>query len=244
MTEQYDAIGARFEESKCTAAFSAADTFSLGRALGDVTGTPVLDLACGYGFNTRLLAERGARPLVGVDVSVEMIRLAQKYEARCPMGIDYVIADVADLPPLGRFDLATAVYLFNYASSRATLRAMFRSIRANLTGHGRLLAIVPRPTPFPEGNYEEFGLRILERVPGAEVPLIRQEFTTDPPTPLEDYEWPLADYELAATQAGFARVRWSPIRTPPPDAVRDETFWRRYRENPVSCLMTATGGDR
>jgi len=44
--------------------------------------------------------------------------------------------------------------------------------------------------------------------------------------------------ELAARQAGFGAVRWSPIRTPPPDAVRDETFWRRYREHPVSSLMT------
>jgi SAM-dependent methyltransferase len=238
MTEQYDAIGARFEESKSTAAFSAADTFTLCGALGDVTGLSALDLACGYGYNTRLLAERGARPVVGVDVSVEMVRLAQKDEARAPLGVDYVIADVTDLPPLRRFDLATAIYLFNYAPTRATLRSMFLSIRANLADHGRLLAIVPHPTPFPEGNYEEFGLRILERVPGEEVPLIRQEFTTDPPTPFEDYEWQLADYELAATQAGFGTVRWSPIRTPPADGDRDETFWQRYRQQPVSCLMT------
>jgi len=235
MTEQYDRIGARFEESKSTAAFSAADTFTLSGALGEVAGLSALDLACGYGYNTRLLAERGARPVVGVDVSVEMIRLAQKHEAA---GIDYVIADVADLPQLGCFDLATAVYLFNYAATRAALRSMFRGIRANLADHGRLLAIVPNPTPFPAGNYEEFGLRILERVPGAEVPLIRQEFTTDPPTPLEDYEWRLADYELAATQAGFDVVRWSPVRTPPPDTDRDETFWQKYRQHPVSSLMT------
>jgi toxoflavin synthase len=233
MTEQYDAIGARFEESKSTAAFSAADTVTLRGALGDVTGMSALDLACGYGYNTRLLAERGACPVVGVDV------FAQKYEARSPMGIDYVVADATDLPTLPhRFDLATAVYLFNYAPSRAALRAMFGGIRAALADHGRLLAIVPNPTPFPEGNYEEFGLRILERVPGEEVPLIRQEFTTDPPTPLEDYEWRLADYELAARQAGFGAVRWSPIRTPPPDDDRDEKFWQGYRDNPVSRLMT------
>lgn len=238
MTEQYDMIGARFEESKSTAAFSAADTFTLCGALGDVTGLSALDLACGYGFNTRLLAERGARPVVGVDVSVEMVRLAQKYGS--PMDIDYVIADVADLPPLGRFDLATAIYLFNYAATRATLHSMFAGIHANLADDGRLLAIVPNPTPFPEGNYEEFGLRILERVPGGEVPLIRQEFTTDPPTPLEDYEWQLADYELAARQAGFGTVQWSPINTPPPDDDRDETFWRKYRAHPVSSLMTCT----
>jgi toxoflavin synthase len=238
--EQYDVIGARFEESKSTAAFSAADTFTLRAALGEVTGLSAIDLACGYGYNTRLLSDRGARPVVGVDVSAEMIRLAEKYEAGSPRGIHYVVADVADLPPLGRFDLATAVYLFNYAPTRVALHSMFLGIRANLADHGRLLAIVPNPTPFPEANYEEFGLRILERVPGDEVPLIRQEFTTEPPTPLEDYEWQLADYELAATRAGFGAVRWSPVHTPPPDGDRHEDFWRRYREHPVSSLMTCT----
>ena len=234
---QYDAIGARFEESKSTAAFSAADTFTLRAALGPITGLSVLDLACGYGFNTRLLAGRGARPVVGVDVSVEMIRLAEKEEARAPLGIEYVIADVAGLPPLRRFDLATAIYLFNYAPTRPALQAMFRGVRVNLAGHGRLLAIVPNPTPFPAANYDEFGLHILERVPGGDAPLIRQEFTTDPPTPLEDYEWSLEDYETAATRAGFGRVEWAPIRTPPPDETRDEAFWRRYRDHPVSSLM-------
>jgi SAM-dependent methyltransferase len=239
-TEQYDVIGARFEESKSTAAFSAADTYTLRGALGEVTARSALDLACGYGFNTRLLAGLGARPVVGVDVSVEMIRLAEKREAAAPLGIEYLIADVARMPALRRFDLATAVYLFNYASSRARLAEMFRGIRRNLADDGRLLAIVPNPTPFPGANYDEFGLRILERVPGAEVPLIRQEFTTDPPTLLEDHEWQLADYELAANRGGFGTVHWSPIRTPPPDGDRDEAFWRRYREHPVSSLMTCT----
>ncbi|MDY7084953.1 MAG: class I SAM-dependent methyltransferase [Actinomycetota bacterium] len=240
--EQYDSIGARFEESKSTAAFSAADTFTLGEALGDVSGRSALDLACGYGYNTRLLAARGAGPVTGVDVSVEMVRLAEKYEAASPLGIEYLVADVAALPALRRFDLATAVYLFNYASTRAALVAMFSGVRRNLAGHGRLLAIVANPTPFPAANYTEYGLRILERVPGAEVALIRQEFTTDPPTLLEDYEWSLADYEHAARQAGFGTVRWSPIRTPPPHGDRDEAFWRRYREHPVSSLMTCTAG--
>lgn len=238
--EQYDRIGVRFEHSKSTAAFSAADTYTLRGALDELAGRSALDLACGYGYCTRLLAERGARPVIGVDVSVEMIRLAEKYEARSPMGIEYVIADVARLPRLRRFDLATAIYLFNYASNRAALRSMFRGVRANLADHGRLLAIVPNPTPFPDANYVEFGLRTLERVPGGDVPLIRQEFTTEPPTALEDYEWQLADYERAATQAGFGNVQWSPIRTPPPDDDRDEAFWQKYRQHPVSSLMTCT----
>ena len=48
------------------------------------------------------------------------------------------------------------------------------------------------------------------------------------------------DYGLDVLAAGFGRVEWSPIRTPPPDDIRDEAFWRRYRDHPVSSLMTCS----
>ncbi|MFE3583780.1 class I SAM-dependent methyltransferase [Streptomyces vinaceus] len=82
MRFQYDTIGERFVESKTTAAFSAADTHTLLGALdalGGVRGLDTLDLACGYGYNTRLLARGGARRAVGVDISEEMIRLARAH---------------------------------------------------------------------------------------------------------------------------------------------------------------------
>ena len=43
--------------------------------LGEVRGHRVLDLGCGSGENTLLLARRGAR-LVSVDISASLIRLA------------------------------------------------------------------------------------------------------------------------------------------------------------------------
>ncbi|MFE2144000.1 class I SAM-dependent methyltransferase [Streptomyces sp. NPDC059456] len=82
MRFQYDTIGERFVESKTVAAFSAADTHTLLGALdalGGVSGLDTLDLACGYGYNTRLLARGGARRAVGVDISEEMIRLARAH---------------------------------------------------------------------------------------------------------------------------------------------------------------------
>jgi len=47
-------------------------TFKL---IGDVKGRLVLDLACGEGFNTRILAEKGAK-MVGVDFSAKLVQLA------------------------------------------------------------------------------------------------------------------------------------------------------------------------
>jgi SAM-dependent methyltransferase len=236
-THQYDRIGTRFEQSKATAAFSAADTHSLLLEIGDVAGTAALDLACGAGYNTRLLAERGAKPVLGVDISEEMVRLARGHERQNPLGVDYVVHDVAEMPVLGEFDLATAVYLFNYAASRAVLTAMCSAILANLSPAGRLVAIVPNRAPFPEGNWDAVGVTIRERVPGPEVPTMRAAFLTEPPTPYEFYEWPRPDLEHAARTAGFGTVEWRATTTPPADDRHGEETWAAYRAAPVSSLM-------
>lgn len=241
MRYQYETIGERYAESKTTAAFSAADTHTLLGALdalGGVRGLDALDLACGYGHNTRLLARGGARRTVGVDISEEMIRLARAHEDEG--GIEYLVADAAGLPDLGPFDLATAVYLFNYAPDRAALHAMFRSVRANLRTGGKLLAIVPNAGAYPRVDWSPYGVRIVDRVPEGDVPLLKAHFLTEPPVAFEFREWAHADLAEAAVEAGFATVGWQPNRTPPADPERDEEYWTAYRAWPISSLMTCT----
>ncbi|WP_037836457.1 class I SAM-dependent methyltransferase [Streptomyces sp. NRRL S-244] len=307
MRFQYDTIGERFVESKTTAAFAAADTHTLLGALdalGGVRGLDTLDLACGYGYNTRLLARGGARRAVGVDISEEMIRLARAHGviggngvgaleravgAVRPVGaaasgahedtgaargaasrgeaasmeaasaeaasisaasietasieaasIEYVVADAAKLPQMGPFDLATAVYLFNYAADRSALHAMFRSIRANLRDGGRLLAIVPNAGAYPNVDWSPYGVRIVDRVQEGDAPLLKAQFLTQPPADFEFREWAHADFAEAAVEAGFSTVGWQPNRTPPADGARDEAYWTAYRAWPISSLMTCT----
>jgi 2-polyprenyl-3-methyl-5-hydroxy-6-metoxy-1,4-benzoquinol methylase len=55
--------------------------------VGPLEGTRVLDLACGFGFYTRLLKQEGAAQVVGVDLSPEMIRLARANEQAEPLGV-------------------------------------------------------------------------------------------------------------------------------------------------------------
>ena len=66
------------------------------RFIGDLGGKAVLDAGCGEGYNTRLLARRGAR-IVGVDVSQRMVELAQQEQQREPLGIRYEAASFSDL---------------------------------------------------------------------------------------------------------------------------------------------------
>jgi SAM-dependent methyltransferase len=56
------------------------------RMVGNVKGKQLLDLSCGEGYNTRILAKKGAR-VIGVDFSKEMIKLAREREKRDRLGI-------------------------------------------------------------------------------------------------------------------------------------------------------------
>jgi ubiquinone/menaquinone biosynthesis C-methylase UbiE len=65
--------------------------------LPDVAGLWGIDIGCGEGHNTRLLAQRGAR-VTAVDVSEVFIRYAKQSEEQEPLGIDYRVASAVELP--------------------------------------------------------------------------------------------------------------------------------------------------
>src|ERR1051325_12132261 len=78
------------------------------RMLPAVEGLSGLDIGCGEGFNTRLLAERGAR-MNAIDISPVFIRYAQQAEKETPRDIAYQVASAVDLPFAdASFDFATA----------------------------------------------------------------------------------------------------------------------------------------
>jgi ubiquinone/menaquinone biosynthesis C-methylase UbiE len=76
--------------------------------LPDVTGLAGLDIGCGEGHNTRLLARRGAR-MTAFDIAEEFLAFAQRSEMEEPLGIVYQHASAVHLPfAEASFDFATA----------------------------------------------------------------------------------------------------------------------------------------
>ena len=121
MTErgpQYDHIGSKYDEYSQTATLSQAEIYTVLRMTGPLSGERVLDMACGLGFFTRLLKQQGAAQVLGIDISPEMVRLGREQERTEPLGVTYEIHDATALPSLGAFDLVTAIYLLNYATSQ------------------------------------------------------------------------------------------------------------------------------
>jgi ubiquinone/menaquinone biosynthesis C-methylase UbiE len=80
--------------------------------LPDVQGLVGLDIGCGEGHNTRLLAKRGAR-VRAVDIADILVAHARQAEEDEPLGIDYRVASAVALPfDEATFDFATGVMSF------------------------------------------------------------------------------------------------------------------------------------
>jgi ubiquinone/menaquinone biosynthesis C-methylase UbiE len=80
--------------------------------LPDVTGLRGLDIGCGEGHNTRLLAKRGTL-VTALDIAEVFIAHARQAEEDEPLGIDYRVASALDLPfAEATFDFATGFMSF------------------------------------------------------------------------------------------------------------------------------------
>jgi len=88
----------------------AADGSLRARAALELIGSGrrLLDVGCGEGYNARILARKGAK-VVGIDLSGVLIEYAKAQEEKDGLGIDYFVADSADLSmfPDSNFDVAT-----------------------------------------------------------------------------------------------------------------------------------------
>ena len=126
-------------------------------ACGDVAGLAVLDVGCGNGYLARELARRGAR-VTGIDISPRMIEHARAQEAAEPLGIDYRVADAAEIADhfaAGSFDMAAScIALQDMPSPSTVLRAVHDVLRPG----GRFVASITHPctdTPFRQWERDE-----------------------------------------------------------------------------------------
>lgn len=65
--------------------------------LPDVAGLKGLDVGCGEGYNTRLVADRGAH-LTAIDICQRFLDYARQVEEAEPRGINYQLASAGQLP--------------------------------------------------------------------------------------------------------------------------------------------------
>jgi toxoflavin synthase len=230
----YDSIGSSYGEYSRTATFKRGESYSFGRQLGRLEGKSVLDLACGLGFYTRLLKERGAGRVVGVDLSPEMIRIATENEREDPVGVSYRVANALEIPEdLGTFDLVTAVWLLNYAETRDELLEMCRAAYAHLAAGGRFLTFTLNPDfDLAKSNATKYGIRIISEINRGDHFITHGEFVTDPPRAVTVYRWSRSAYESVLVEAGFTSVEWSRWEVSREDLAEfGAEYWHDFLDN-------------
>jgi toxoflavin synthase len=241
VTDQYQSISASYAEARKAPATLYLEEPSVVAALGSLAGQSAIDYACGGGYYTRLLKRLGAARVLGVDLSPQMIAVARAEEAASPLGVDYAVGDGAKPERFGDFDLATAVFLFNYADDAATLAAMFANVAANLADGGRLVAVVPNPE-FKNGLKDtlpyEFYLEEIARRP--DNLRARMFFTGAAPFSIDFTQWSRRAYEETLRGCGFEAISWTQFSVSPEGIEKfGRDFWRAALENPKSVVLSA-----
>lgn len=107
-------------------------------ASGYCKGKNVLELGCGVGYGSYFLLKKGAKIVIGVDISRRAIRLAKK-SYRCE-SVDFIIADATNLPFRNdHFDAITSMGVLDHLPS--VLDTMHECRRV-LRNEGKLICSV------------------------------------------------------------------------------------------------------
>jgi len=113
------------------------------RLIGDVRDRLVLDLACGEGYNTRILARKGAK-VTGIDFSEKLIELAKREEAKEKLGICYYVLDATDLKEFSSNHFDVVACFMSLQDIENYEDAIFEVARV-LKNLGRFVFSVPHP---------------------------------------------------------------------------------------------------
>jgi len=137
----YNNISNEYDKCKQDAWRIDIEKYSITEYLKDkIKGKRVLDIPCGSGVYSNLFYEMGAKEVVGIDISSEMVKLAK--EKSNNSNSDFITCNAENLNEisnLGKFDIITCIFLFNYAQTDTQLDNMVRNIKNHLKEDGILL---------------------------------------------------------------------------------------------------------
>jgi 2-polyprenyl-3-methyl-5-hydroxy-6-metoxy-1,4-benzoquinol methylase len=112
-------------------------------------GKTVLDVACGVGYGSRILAASGARNVVGVDVSESAIQYAQRHFSH--PNVEFVCCSIEDLGQLkAQFDVLVSFETIEHLPDPGLL---LRQSRHVLSPRAKVICSTPN-TDFDEKGVE------------------------------------------------------------------------------------------
>jgi ubiquinone/menaquinone biosynthesis C-methylase UbiE len=183
----------------------------------------VLDLACGTGNVSELLAAEGYR-VVGVDLAPGMIAQARSKAAERGLDIEYHVQDAAELDlPGRRFDLCVSLFdSLNYITDPARLAAAMARLAAHLTRNGLFIFDLNSEYALVNNFFDQGNLG-----------------TADPLR----YDWK-SEY-FPATRLCRVRMKFWHRQSDGTDRYFEEEHWQyAYRESEIVDMLRDAGFDQ
>ena len=223
--------------ARSTGGLDAAGEWPAFRALlPDLRDARVLDLGCGYGWHCRYARERGARSVLGVDLSEKMIARAR--ELTSDTAIAYRVAAIEDIACAeGEFDVVISSLALHYVER---LDLVCRAVQRCLRAGGAFVFSVEHPIftarAEQDWSYGAQGERLhwpvdhyLEEGP-------RQTRFLD--HDVVKYHRTLATYINTLTDSGFSVTK---IAEPPPspELLEAHPDWRDETRRPMFLVIAA-----
>jgi SAM-dependent methyltransferase len=217
MNTNYNKIANEYKYSKSLPWRKYLEAYTLFKIAGNIEGLSVLDLACGEGFYTRLYKLYGAIEVVGIDLSTEMIVLANEAEEVDKFGITYLVGDAMELDLGKQFDLISASYLLNYARNENQLKSMCEAIAKHLKPGGRFVTINNNPhCPHPAISMRKYGFERIQTGLEEGDEVIYQLFSPDGShIDLINYHLEKSTHEKCFAETGFINLSWHNMEISP-----------------------------
>ena len=144
MTNEYTALAKFYEEIIYDDNYKSWMEYLVKIVKDNSLGKVGLDVACGSGILTRILKRNGF-DVMGVDVSQEMLNVAQEKTYQEKLNIRYLKCDMKSLKALNKVDFITVINDgINYIESKFLLKT-FKNFYNSLKKGGTLIFDVSSP---------------------------------------------------------------------------------------------------
>ena len=210
---------------------------------GKIKGLRVLDLGCGDGYSSRMLARRGAH-VTGVDKSSEMLERARTKEDEEQLGIEYRCIDATKsfLTP-DTFDLATPSLLLHYAETEKQLFEVAHNIAQNLCRDGHVVGMNLNPHHPIQKYYDGLlsSTRWIERPLQEGAPVEVKLYTRQGEmySSFRIHYWSAKKYAEAFSAAGLADPEWIDLQMTSEGKEENQCLWRLFQEHTPLALLVS-----
>ncbi len=144
----------------------------------DISGKTIADIGCGHAPDMKMLLDLGAERIIGVDPSVEMLKLAR--ETNNKASVEYVQGDFDNIPlPDESVDLVFSKFSLQYSEN---LDQAYSEIARVLKHDGKFVALIPHPVAYSLAKKTEDGyieMPIYEGVTVKYKPHSMKEYLSD-----------------------------------------------------------------